>query len=455
MERMETIKAELKAQEDAMATAIADMSKGGDSAVKAKATHDAAAKAFDALMDEAKAIRDHAERISRQRGIEAQVASKSSQAEVPTIPAAAKDVNGDERQRMEWFLDYMCGKSLSGQAMDAMRPRSPKLAEADAKAITVPDAAFVSVMGASASARVIGMERTARAMGKTMTSDDMAGGGNMVAPNFVAELQKLPYPMATLFDRVTMRPAPGGNIIYPVMTQTDANEFGGMTWAWKTEGSEKPNTDAKFDQVKIECHEICGYTEVSNTMLRRSAIDIPALIGELGRAGLRTMIDAAIVNGTGINQPLGIIPAVGVRIVDRLVAGEVNDDDLVNLKHAVRPMHRGNSMYVLGDDVEQGLELKKDAMDRPLFRASTATGPYDRLVGYPYAIGMNQPAIGVTGDIMFGNPATYILAVDAEITIAQSAHYRFANNVTAFVMYANVGGRPIQPRAWALLGQES
>jgi len=122
----------------------------------------------------------------------------------------------------------------------------------------------------------------------------------------------------------------------------------------------------------------------------------------------------------------------------------------------VKPNHRAGAIFGVEDSVEQGLELQVDGQNRPLFRASMANGPYDRLIGYPYTVSLNLPGMGTQGDIVFGDFGQYMLVVEEEVTVSRSEHYRFRNNVVAFKIFAVVGGRLLQPRAMAILeGPES
>jgi len=296
----------------------------------------------------------------------------------------------------------------------------------------------------------------ARAFGKTVMSVDNAltnpsRANNLVPQDFRAQLQQLPFDAPALVDRVTVIPSGTGVVTFPSLQQSDANEFGGMSWQWKGEAEEKPETEPRFAQKEITCYELCGYTEVSERALTRSAISIEGMLMILVRAGLNYVLDNAIINGSGAGQPTGIVNTAGIRTVNRAAAGAVSDVDLVNLKHEVKPAHRGGAMWAIADGVEQGLELAVDGLNRPLFRSSTADGSYDRLVGYPYVVAQNCPTIGNTGDVIFGNPRWYFLAMEEEITIAKSKDYRFRHNVVAFKFFLVAGGILMQPRAMAVL----
>ncbi|KKK47003.1 hypothetical protein LCGC14_3159580, partial [marine sediment metagenome] len=158
-----------------------------------------------------------------------------------------------------------------------------------------------------------------------------------------------------------------------------------------------------------------------------------------------------IFSGSGVGQPLGIIGASGVRTVGRAGANAVTYADLVALKHLVLAEHRPGAQWFINDDVEEFLENTVDTDTRPLFSGNVATGPYERLVGYPYHVAGNSPTLGTDGDVMYGNPKHYYLVVEEEIVVAKSKHFKFQTNRTAFKVYMVVGGRPAGPRAFAYL----
>ena len=119
------------------------------------------------------------------------------------------------------------------------------------------------------------------------------------------------------------------------------------------------------------------------------------------------------------------------------------------------PHHRGSARFFVHDDVELTLELATDTQNRPLFTASTADGPRDRLVGYPYNVTLRQPALGEDGDVIYGDFAEYAIASEEEIVVKRSEHYKFRENLVAFVVYVVMGGRLWQPRAMCILESET
>jgi HK97 family phage major capsid protein len=241
---------------------------------------------------------------------------------------------------------------------------------------------------------------------------------------------------------------------WPRLVQTDANEYGGVVFQWLDEAHEKPETEPVFEDLTIHCHECAGYTELSHTLIRRSALDVESILRTLYSEAAEDTIDNVIIAGSGVGQPTGIINTAGIRLVNRHVAGAVDYTDLVHLKHAVRPFHRRRATFAEGDDVDEALELSVDTHGRPLYNASMANGPYDRLVGYPYNVTVRTPALGTAGDIIYGNPAMYILAVEQEVLIDSSDHFKFQENKRAYRLFFSIGGIAVLPRAFAILGEE-
>jgi len=436
MEICETKIAEAEGKEDA------------EGAKTAQELYDKHKKEFEGYEGKVAKAKEHKRMLDLQKEVEELAKPEKFEGKtfVEAKAAEAKDEDKESREKEKIFYDYVKGKTISDNARKELAPRSAKFEGEAADSIVMPERLALQVCG----------EQYAYAMGKTVYSfnnplTNPSGGNNLVPPDFRAELLKLPYSMPSLFDRVRVVTTKAGTVTWPTLTQTDANSFGGVSFSWISEGANKPETEPTFSQVEIATNELAGYTEISERMLSRSAIQLEALLVELFRGAMAYTIDNAIINGSGTGQPLGIVNTAGIRTVARQTAGTVTDQDLVDLQFAVRPEYRGGCTYVAEDSVVQALANTADSFGRPLFRASTANGPYDRLIGYPYITSTNNPTVGVTGDVMYGNPREYILVMEEEITIARSKDYRFRQNVVAFKVFSVVGGRLVQPRAFAIL----
>jgi len=264
-------------------------------------------------------------------------------------------------------------------------------------------------------------------------------------------LLELPTEQPFIMDRATVVPSPTGQITWPVLTQTDSNEYGGVIVAQTEEGGSKPETEPKISQVPVATHETAAYTELGLALLRRSAIQLEPLLMRLFRGAIGHHLNGLFLTGSGTGEALGIFSTTGIQSADRAVAGTVGYDDLVELEFALQPYHRAGATFVLADGVLKVLKKAKDSDNRPLWVPSVSGDLFNKLCGYPYQGTTQSPALGTAGDAAFVDLNEYIVALEEDVVVARSDHFKFRNNLAAFRVSVQVGGRLCQPRAAAIL----
>jgi HK97 family phage major capsid protein len=440
----------------------------------AREAYDAKVGEFKALEVEAKRLKERAAMIAVQNDVAGIADAKTVDLPDDDPPKPdAKPVDHMERQRAhaKALFKYLRASTanpdpkmiLSDAERDLLTPSCKALREGEADGSVLLPRHVVHAMLGKRFDSIFGIAPSPHIAGKAadplvvLSTDSAAGSGSgsgaaqLVPPDYRAVLQYLPFDVPNVFDRVTIIPSRGGTITWPGLVQSDSDELAGVSVTWIDEGAPKPATRPQFTQRQITTHEVAAYTEIGDRMLKRSAIDLEALITLLFGEAIKRAIDIVVISGTGTGQPTGILVETGVRTVARQAAGAVGATDLTNLKYAIKPQSRAAGSYTLADSVMQHLELQVDTLGRPLFRASMANGPYDRLNGKPHQVGTNCPTLGNAGDVIFGNLRSYFLAMEEEITIAKSEHYKFQDNVTAFKCFAVAGGRPMLPRALVYL----
>jgi HK97 family phage major capsid protein len=283
-----------------------------------------------------------------------------------------------------------------------------------------------------------------------------ASGASLIPRDYDRELSKIEGENIYLMDKCRIKPAPHGNLYVPRLDRASSPSEHGIAVQWLQTGSTKPETEPKFEQIAITCHEVAGYVEIYDRMLTRSMIDLMSELAGMFRGSLKHAIDIAIVNGLGnaANQPVGIIGYAGIGDSVREVLNEVSYNDLVNVKHSTNPRARQGSMYLINNEVEAALEGTLAVDGRPLFGASVANGPYDRLCGFPFLSNVEiSPDLGAEGDVLFLNPRFYTLALEQDVSIVSDGGLGlgFRTNRTNLKAFASVGGSPIEPDAFAVL----
>jgi HK97 family phage major capsid protein len=427
-------------------------------ATTARAELDAKQKEWEAVteqVEQAKARQDRAALVAELRlAAKAQPGGDLAVEPEPSRESArAKD--RDDRELTKGFYAYMEGKILSDRLHEALRPKSEAFKEGG-DGVVMPRRMAAKILGPG---WVRAMELTRSEVeteAKALGSDQGYHGGNLVPQEFVPILQRLPGEPVAIFPRCTILPCQTGQLTFPFLEQSDAGgEYGGVTFSWINEGAEKDETEPVFQQRTIDAHELAGYTEITHRLISRSAIAIEPLLVSLYRDALMNIVDTALLTGTGVGQPLGVIPCAGVRVVARAAAGAVAWADLLGLKHALMAYHRSGAIFVLDDTVEAALLNVLDANNRPVFNNNFGEGMYERLAGKPYITLERTPNLGTEGDVVFGDFSKYIIAMEEDIVIKRSDHFRFRHNRAAFVCYIVLGGMPMLPRAFAILSDNS
>ena len=454
-EKLEKLFAEMKALDGGITKAADDEAKAV--ARTAFETKRAEVEAVQAELEGAiaKAEKEAAIQKSLNRASDNLKAQVPAGAKLATAVAEPKDHDAALRHQEKCFHSYIEGgdKMLSGEEMELLQPNSKSFTQGMG-GVKLP-ASFAIKMFGTRWAKCVGysdsdINRVFKA--STMVSSSDALGGYTVPEDFRATLLQTPVEAPHILPRATIVPAPTGEVTWPKAVQTDANEYGGMTASWINEAASKPQTDTRFTQEKIACHELAMYTEISHTLLRRSPLALEQWIATRGRQVALDAMDAAFINGDGNGKPLGLLQTDGVRIVGRTTANTVVRSDLVNLKYALKPYHRAGAVFVAEDGVIKTLEELEDNEGRPLFTANAATGIFERLAGFPFIATTRNPALGVEGDVLFADLREYYVPMEQDIMIKRSDDYKFQNNAAAIAIFVVVGGKLVQPRTCAVLG---
>lgn len=305
------------------------------------------------------------------------------------------------------------------------------------------------------------------AQGKVMLSTDTTGGvtdsgsGDTIDPNFIASLITRPLFMPTIKDRVTRAPASNGRYIFPKLDYTQGT-FAGVSHTWQsTEGAAKTETDATFTQLTDDTSELSSIIKTSLINLQRSALGLESILIDLLRAAWSYEISRVILYGTGSDQPLGIRADGGLLSQDRIIADEVHYQDYTNLIYALSMGFRLGASFIMDDKVEKFSVQELDEDGRPLFTASVADGPADRIAKYPYetheyGASESTPAtLGDDADVIFGNLAQYFLGVEQEIAIETSDHVEFIEGRRVIRAMSFVGGKLSNASSFVQLDEDT
>lgn len=173
---------------------------------------------------------------------------------------------------------------------------------------------------------------------------------------------------------------------------------------WVKEGDRIPVYDTvdDFTDYDIGFHRLVCIARVDEDVINDATFDFEDyLIDRFARVFGRAE-EQAFVNGTGVNQPTGIIcPNKGAEVsvtVDALSA-----DSLIQLYFSLKPEYRANAIWMMNDETALAIRSMKDADGNYIWDGSESS-----LLGRPVVISNYMPsAKSGSMPIVFGDFSYY------------------------------------------------
>lgn len=160
---------------------------------------------------------------------------------------------------------------------------------------------------------------------------------------------------------------------------------------WGDEREVAPETDA-FSKKIIPVCDLTAQPKITQRMIDDSEIDHEAFIAELLSDAFSSQEDKAFLNGTGENQPKGILTyenGVGVNKIERIIDndgnGKVSFEGLLKLEASLEGKYEknGNSIFLTSKQVLAQIRSIKDGNGQYIWTPGAFLGIQDTLFGKP------------------------------------------------------------------------
>lgn len=302
---------------------------------------------------------------------------------------------------------------------------------------------------------------------KLLSEGTDTSGGYLVPEEFNAIMIMYDAQPTGVWGRATVWPMKGEKISFPKLLQNpdvdDANfdHFAGVTFAWTEEGGTKQETQPEFGLVEMVVHELAGYTEVTNTLLDDSVINLMNYLTNIFRAAWYWITDKSFIDGTGGKKPLGIINDPQVLTVNRTAASDVQVDDILNMDAKLPAVFDQTAVWFYSKKVRakiRGQKVSSSSKELVLqeMYSDLSQGYISQILGRP-AILMDGkiPALGSIGDVILGDWKWYYIGFRQDFNMDSSKHYAFRSNRTALRCSGRVDGQAAMPQAFVVLTDPS
>jgi HK97 family phage major capsid protein len=277
----------------------------------------------------------------------------------------------------------------------------------------------------------------------TQSMGEGTSGGFMVPTQFLPDLKSVSPQEAIVRPRATIIPPgepPDAEVTIPVLNQTAAeNVYGGVEVKWLGEGDTKNQTDFELKQKDLIPHEVAGYIDVTDRLLRNWPA-CEAVTGKLLKQAVIGAEDMAFLTGNGVGKPHGVIHSGAVISVARAVANQIAYSDIRDM--LARFKFGGSPIWVASQTIiPQLMNIVDPGAAGTLIWNMDAKNPMPgTIMGIPLKFNDRSPALGTLGDFCLLDLQYYLIKDGSGPFVAASPHVHWRENKTCIKIFWNVDG---------------
>lgn len=296
-----------------------------------------------------------------------------------------------------------------------------------------------------------------------LNSDVGAEGGFLVAQERATTVIQRAYQTGEVLKRVKRLPiGPGSNgMSLPAIDETsraDNSRYGGIVSGWLGQGNSLSAGKPKFRLMDMKLRKVGAFVYSTGEMLV-DAIALEGWINENLPKELRFRTEDAVFNGTGANQPQGVLNSGAVVTVSRNTAGRVLFEDMKAMWKRLHAPLRSTAVWFVDQDVESEFDDMAVAIGTsgvldPSYK------PAGSVPGQPFATYKGAPiipveycaALGTTGDIVLASLSDYTVIDKGDVEQAVSLHVAFLTDEGVYRFIYRVDGQndwnaPLTPKS--------
>lgn len=228
--------------------------------------------------------------------------------------------------------------------------------------------------------------------------------------------------------------------------------------SWGDGSTVAPITDI-FQKKVLQVYNLTAQPKVTQRMLDDSSFDIESWLGQILGDIFDDMETNAFINGTGVNQPTGIL-SYNSTIISRTINSDktnITADSILSLQSSLlsRYEKKDETAFIMSKTTLASIRLLKDSSGRYLFNSGVLTGTQDSLLGMPIVIASQMPNLAAGNDILvYGNLNKGYCIVDRQdITILRDPF--MARPYVIFFATKRTGGDIIDNNALKILKMPS
>ena len=235
-----------------------------------------------------------------------------------------------------------------------------------------------------------------------------------------------------------------------------ANFFGGVQIYRSGESGQMTASNPTYERIALTLHKVTGLVHVTNELIDDSPMAVEADVSRKFSQSIAFVMDDDFLNGTGANQPLGVINAsnpalITVGAVSGQGANTVIAENLRDMWSRMYARGKRTAIWLANDDVFPqlfGMVLTVGTAGVPVWMPAggISNAPYETLMGRPLLYTEKCQALGTAGDIALVDLGAYLVAGKGNSNapnVATSIHLRFDYDEQSFRFTMRYDGQPL------------
>ena len=279
-------------------------------------------------------------------------------------------------------------------------------------------------------------------------------GGFMLENDFIQDMFDVMMSESQVANRIRMIPI-GANtnrlrtLGIDETSRANGSRWGGVQAYWIAEAETVTKSKPKFREIDMALQKLLALCYVTDDLLQ-DATALEAIVKQAYADEMSFKIDDAIINGTGVGMPLGVLNSEALVTVAKekdQAAGTIKYENILKMWSSVPARLRANAVWYINQEIEPQLytmALNIGTGGAPVFLPSggASSSQYSTLLNRPIIPIEQCSVLGKKGDIILADPTQYI-GIDKKAPTADvSIHVRFLYDEQVFRFIYKFNGAP-------------
>lgn len=286
-------------------------------------------------------------------------------------------------------------------------------------------------------------------------------GGELVPREFSNTIYRRISQPTRLFGRVTPITVRGNALQIPRLkenSRANGSRHGGVRGYWHGTAEAQQYTSSRptFDNLGLRLKKLIVMSYVTEELLEDSAVALDSWLMNTVPDEFDFMINDALINGSGVEQPLGIMNS-GSKITVTAESGQgastIVYKNVLKMHNRMLGSARSRAVWLINQDTEPQLEqlylATGTAHGNPIYLPQGNGGDVDlaRLKGKPVIVCEQCQTLGTEGDIIFVDFGDIACIVKGSIKSEMSMHLRFDYDERAYKWSFRMDAKPYNQTA--------